>query len=141
MEHDPEDDTDEALQMEQEFDTQFSAAQAERRQDSENREQHRQLVFNSRMQEWNEVFGMQLHAQRAVFSGHTSMFKQERKEHMRKFCELLSQRIDEASRWADDIVDEKLRECRTAVVDAAACLEKAGLESLGLVASPDHLDP
>jgi len=127
--------------MEREFDTQFSAAQAERQQDSENRERHRQLVFNSKMQEWNEGFGMQLQMQRAVFSGHTSMFKRERKEHMLKICKLLSQRTDEASRWADDIVDNRLRECRAAVVDAAACLEKAGLESLGLVASPDHLDP
>ena len=126
--------------MEQDYDTQFSTAQTERQQDSQSRERRRQLVFDSKMEEWDERFVTQLQTQRSESNGHISLFKRERRERMRRLCELLSRRIDEASRYADNIVDDRLRECRTAVVDVTARLEKAGMWSLGLVASPDHLD-
>jgi len=125
--------------VEQDYDTQFSTAQTERQQDSQSRERRRQLVFDSKMEEWDERFAMQLQTQRAESNSHILLFKRERREQMRRLCELLSRRIDEASRWADNIVDDRLRKCRTAVVDVTARLEKAGLWSLGLVASPDHL--
>lgn len=120
--------------MGKDYDVQFSTAQIERQQDSQTRERRRQLVFDSKIQEWEERFATQLQTQRAEFSSHIPLFKRERREHMRKLCKLLSQRIDEASRWADNIVDDRLRECRAAFVDATACLEKAGLKSLGLSA-------
>ena len=117
--------------MEQDYDTQFSTAQTERQQDSQNRERRRQLVFDSKMEEWDERFAMQLQTQRAEFSGHILVFKRERREQMRRLCELLSRRIEEATRYADNIVDDRLRECRTVVVEATARLEQAGLWSLG----------